>query len=304
MQAVFWPLRYYSGWRLEKKFGMSKQTFSAWLADYFKAQALGLLFFVLSALVFFAVVQALPSHWWWILALISFGFSTFFSTLFPVVILPLFYKCPPLKEPLLAERLQRTLERCGLPGLPLYEIRLGEKTVRANAMVAGFAGTRRALLSDTLLKKYEPEEIEMVLAHEAGHAVLRHIARSLFYEAVSAFAGFYALFYFFGRTDLLSLGFFPVLLLVAHLAGLVALPFTNTLSRFHEKEADRFALERYPNLGVFRSLMEKLALHNLADPSPGRLEETLLYTHPSKDHRIAAAEKFLRMLLANSERVD
>ena len=79
------------------------------------------------------------------------------------------------------------------------------------------------------------------------------------------------------------------------------MPISNFLSRRHEKEADRFALERYPDQPVFNSLMEKLAEHNLSDPASGRLEEIIFYTHPSKKKRIAHAEKFLRLFLANSK---
>ncbi len=283
---------------------MLTQNFKGWFADHLKAQTLGLLFFVGSALVFYAAVRAWPMQWWWALAAITFAFSAFFSTLFPVLILPLFYKCPPITDGTLIARLQGTLERCGLPKLPLFEIRLGDKTVRANAMLTGFGKTRRALLSDTLLAKYDLPEVEMVLAHEAGHDVRRHLLRSLLFEAATAAGGFYALYRFSRGFDLIDLALFPALALIAHLAGLVMLPVHSALSRRHEKEADRFALERYPDLGVFSSLMEKLALHNLSDPSPGKWEEAFLYTHPSKKNRIAHAEKFLGMLLANSRRAD
>ncbi len=278
---------------------MLRQNFADWLADTLKAQALGLLFFTVSALTFFYVLRAWPEQWWWILGIVTFAFSAFVSTVFPVLILPLFYRCVPLEESSLVVRLRKTLELCNLPKLPLFEIRMGEKTTRANAMLTGFGKTRRALLSDTLLAQYEPAEIEMVLAHEAGHDVRRHLIRSLIFEAGAAGASFYALFLFSMEFDFQDLAFFPGLMLAAHLAGLALLPAINFLSRLHEKEADCFALERYPDRAVFTSLMEKLARHNLSDPSPSRLEEFLLYTHPSKTNRIAYAEKFLRMRLAN-----
>jgi STE24 endopeptidase len=298
-RAALWPLTFLSGWKLEKEFGMSRQTFSGWLSDQAKAQALGLVFFISSALIFFAAVEMAPAHAWWLLACIGFGFSALVSTVFPVLILPMFHKSAPLQNKELAGRLQTTLERCGLPRLPLHEIKLGQKTSRANAMLTGFGATRRALLSDTLISAYEPAEIEMVLAHEAGHDVRRHLLRSLLFEAAAATAGFYMLFALFETHTILDPAFFPTISLISFLAGLISMPLANGLSRAHEREADRFALGIYPDAAIFASLMKKLSEQNLADPSPGRFEEFFFYTHPSKARRIAAGEKYLASLLAN-----
>ena len=308
-QAVLWPIRTRSGWRLEKDFGLLKQSFGGWLADTFKAQLLSFVLFLAGAFIFYGTVRTWPSQWWWVLAALTFGFSTFFSTLFPVWVLPLFYRSTPLKDPALIAHLEETLQHCGFPKLPLFELRLGEKTSRANAMLTGFGRTRRALLSDTLLSGYTTPQIQMVLAHEAGHHALAHLWRTLALEATVAAAGFFALYRasdalaaLFGVENLLDLRLFPALVLLSYLAGIALLPAKNAVSRFHEKEADRYALRRYPNPETFRTLMEKLADQNLANPTPGKWEEFLLYTHPSKQKRLEAAEKFVRMFLANSPR--
>jgi len=302
-QATAWPTRYLSGWRLEKAFKMTRQTFGGWLIDALKSSALSLIFFLLSTLVFYAVVFARPADWWWILSVLTFIFSAFFATLFPVLIVPIFYKYLPLEDPGLVARLQKSLERCGFPNLPLFEIKLGEKTVRANAMLTGFGKTRRAMMSDTLLKNYSEDEITMVLAHEAGHHARGHLWRSLAIDTALSMSGFFLLFCL---TDpaLAGMEFFPVLVLLSYVSGLVLMPLHNAISRMHEREADRFALEHYPDAASFRSLMEKLSGQNLANPSPGKWEEFFLYTHPSKNNRIAHAEKFLSMHLANKGRAD
>ena len=302
-QTVNWPVRYLSGWRLEKAFKMTRQTFGGWLIDALKSSALSLIFFLLSTLVFYAVIFACPADWWWILTMLTFIFSAFFATLFPVFILPMFYKYSPLKDPDLAARLQKSLGRCGFPKLPLFEIKLGEKTVRANAMLAGFGKTRRAMISDTLLKDYSEDEIVMVLAHEAGHHARGHLWRTLAIDAALSMGGFFLLFCL---TDpaLAGMEFFPVLVLLSYASGLALMPLHNGISRMHEREADRFALSCFPDMNIFRSLMEKLAKQNLSNPEPGHWEEFFLYTHPSKKNRIASAEKFLGMRLANKGRAD
>ena len=55
-----------------------------------------------------------------------------------------------------------------MPVLGAFEWGLGEKTTRANAALVGVGGTRRILVSDTLLKDYSDDEIEVILAHEIG----------------------------------------------------------------------------------------------------------------------------------------
>lgn len=299
-QAVLWPLRWAAGWKLEKDFKMLKQDFGGWLADTLKAQALSLAVFSASALVFYATAAKWPAHAWWILACLAFGFSAFLSTLFPVWVLPLFYRSRALEDPELVARLQKTLERCGFPRLPLFELMLGEKTARANAMLTGFGKTRRALLSDTLLAGYTPAEIEMVLAHEAGHHALGHLWRSLALEALASAAAFFALFRLWGAENILDLRLFPALVLLSYLTGLAALPLRSFVSRSHERGADRFALRAYPDLATFASLMEKLSAQNLANPEPSEWEERIFYSHPSRRKRVAAAEKFVRTRLANS----
>jgi len=296
LQTVLWPIRFLSGHRLERKYGLSKQTFASWSGDTLKGQVLGLAVFVAGAWLFYVALRHWPSDWWWILALAVFALSAFFSTVFPVWVLPLFYRSTPLAEPSLEERCRETLERCGLPPLPFFKLHLGQKTVRANAALAGFGPTRRVLLADTLLSGYTCEEVQMVVAHEIGHHVRKHILRSLLFEFFLCLAGFFVLFEIWPTTALNDPATFPVLMIVVTLANLLALPGYNLLSRAHEKEADRFALGIYPDGGTFKTLMEKLADQNMADPEPSRWEEFVLYSHPSKRNRLRHAENFLKSL--------
>lgn len=296
LQTVLWPIRYLSGHRLEREYGLSKQTFASWSGDYLKGQVLGLAVFVAGAWVFYLSLGLWPSDWWWILALAVFGLGAFFSTIFPVWVLPLFYRSTPLADPSLEERCRETLERCGLPPLPFFKLHLGQKTARANAALAGFGPTRRVLLADTILSGYTPQEIQMVVAHEIGHHVRKHILRALALEFLLCLAGFFVLFKVWPAASLSDPATFPILMTVVMLADLLALPGHSVLSRAHEKEADRFALRIYPDGETFKALMEKLADQNMANPEPSRWEEFTLYSHPSKKNRVEHAENFLKSL--------
>ena len=60
-----------------------------------------------------------------------------------------------------------------------------------NAALAGLGGTRRILVSDTMLAEYSDDEIEVVMAHEIAHHVHGDIWKGIAFESVLIVAGFY-----------------------------------------------------------------------------------------------------------------
>ena len=75
--------------------------------------------------------------------------------------------------------------------LGAYEWGLADKTRKANAALAGLGGTRRILVSDTMLADYSDDEIEVVLAHELAHHVHGDIWKGIAFESALILAGFY-----------------------------------------------------------------------------------------------------------------
>ena len=111
--------------------------------------------------------------------------------IFPVLIMPLFYKIERLDAPELAERMSELAAGTGLTIEGVYRIALSEETVKANAMLAGLGRTRRVLLGDTLLNNFSPAEIAVVFAHEIGHHVFRHVRKMILLGLVISVAGFW-----------------------------------------------------------------------------------------------------------------
>ena len=107
------------------------------------------------------------------------------------VLLPLFYRVKPLDRDALRTRLLGLAERAGARVLGAYEWGLGGKTRKANAALAGLGGTRRILVSDTMLAEYSDDEIEVVLAHEIAHHVHGDIWKGIVFESALIVAGFY-----------------------------------------------------------------------------------------------------------------
>jgi STE24 endopeptidase len=189
-------------------------------------------------------------------------------------------------------------ERAGTRVRGVYKWHLSEKSKKANAALTGLGNTRRIILADTLLANYSPDEIEAVLAHELGHHVHKHIFKSIIVQAVVTFVGFWAanwtLHYAIDRWHMFvtmsDFANFPLLVLTFTVLSFLLMPALNALSRFHERQADRYAFANIAKISPFISSMNKLADQNLAERVPSRWVEWWFYSHPAIAHRIAAAE--------------
>ena len=142
-----------------------------------------------------------------------------------------------------------------------------------------------------------------VVAHELGHAKDRDVATGTILGALGA-AGAVIAVYLLGqwRTPLGLAGVdritdprgIALLLVFATLAGLVAGPPQNALSRRVEARADAHALALTDDPVTFEAMEGRLAAVNLADPDPPRLEHVIFATHPTTVERMAAARAYAR----------
>jgi STE24 endopeptidase len=85
-----------------------------------------------------------------------------------------------------------------------------------------------------------------------------------------------------------------LLLAIVALAGLVAGPLQNVVSRRIEARADAHALGITNDPATVESMEQRLAAKNLADVDPPPLEYILFASHPSIVERIAAARAYGR----------
>ena len=186
------PLGLYSGYLLERRYGLSNESLAAWCRDEVKSFGVGLvlgggaatLHLRADPLLARSMVAAAPAR-------CSPCSIVGLTNLAPVLLLPLFYTVKPLDREALRARLLALAERAGARVLGAYEWGLGEKTKKANAALTGIGGTRRILVSDTMLAEYSDEEIEVVLAHELAHHVHGDIWKGIVFESALILAGFY-----------------------------------------------------------------------------------------------------------------
>ena len=299
LHIVELPFAYYQGFVLEHRYGLSNQTFRHWLNDQAKAGVLALVFSVLGASIVYAALRSSP-QWWWLLSAAVFALAMIvLAQLAPVLLLPLFYQFKPLDRPALVERLMALAARANTHIRGVFEWTLSAHTKKANAALTGMGGTRRILLSDTLLADYSDDEIEVVLAHELSHHVHHDLWRSVATQAALLVAGFYAAHLALTRfADPLALrglddpAGLPLLLLTGGVCSFLFLPIANALSRRHERRADRYALDLTHHPEAFISAMKRLSQQNMAEEHPSQLVQWLFYSHPPIRQRIDAARRW------------
>ena len=291
------PLSLYSGFILERRYGLSTQRLGGWFIDQVKSLAIGLVLATTAAMTVYSLIRRFPNNWWLPAGLLFAVVIVGLTRLAPVLLLPLFYSVRPLGRDSLRARLVALARRAGADVLGAYEWGMGSKTRKAHAALAGLGATRRILVSDTMLADYSEDEIEVVLAHELAHHVHGDIWKGIGFESLLFVAGCYAasralaaLAPVFGLRGVDDVAGVPLLMLAAGAVSFVTLPVAHAMSRSFERRADTFALELTRNPGAFTSAMRRLAMQNLAEERPSKLVEWLFYSHPPFRDRIAAAD--------------
>ncbi|WP_334134376.1 M48 family metallopeptidase [Tepidimonas sp.] len=293
------PWAWWRTFRLEQRHGFNRTTLALWVADGLK----GALVAAVLGLPLLAAVLWLMEHggglWWlWVWG-VWMGFQVLLLLIFPRVIAPLFNRFEPLRDEALLARVQALLQRCGFRAEGVFVVDGSRRSAHANAYFTGIGPTKRVVLFDTLLQHLTPEQIEAVLAHELGHARLRHIPRRLALLAATSAAGLALLawlaqqpwfYHGLGVTPQLAGGnaalALILFLLLAPLAGVWLTPLLNALSRRDEFAADTFASQHASAAALAQAL---LALHrdNASTLTPDPLYVRFHYSHPPAAQRLA-----------------
>jgi len=293
------PLSYYGGYVLPHRYGLSTQSLRGWLADQAKGAALSLGIGLVAMEVMYYLLGAFSSIWWLLTGILFLFFTILLANLAPLLIVPLFFKFRPLEDEELVSRLISLAERASTRVRGVFTIDLSTKTTMANAALMGLGNTRRIVLGDTLMEKYDADEIETILAHELGHHVHGDVWRGIAVQAALTLVGLFladcllrwgvSYFAFEGLADVAA---FPLVAMAMGGLAVLAMPLANAYSRWREGLADQFSLEMTGKPQAFISSMTKLANQNLSEVEPEPWAEFLLYSHPAIGKRIKRAQGF------------
>jgi len=298
---LFAPVNFYTGFYLEHKYNLSNQTFKKYILENIKSILVGLVIGVPILLLFFFVLNQFKDLWWLIFASAMFLISVVLSQIFPILIMPIFYKIIPLNDEELKARITKLAEGAGITVQNVFSFNMSKNTKKANAAFTGLGKTKRIILGDTLLNDYSKDEIETVIAHELGHYKHKHIQKNILFGTVTSFLTFFiiSLLYknslsWFDFNSILQIAALPILSLWAMVIGLIQTPISNILSRKYEYEADRYAIQSTRKPDSFINTLNKLTDQNLGDRQPHPFVEWFYYSHPSIKNRINAIEKFAK----------
>jgi STE24 endopeptidase len=294
------PFQLYSTFVIEERFGFNKTTPGTFVADLFKGLAIAALLGIP------ATAAVLGFFYWggeraWLYAWVAGAlFVVAVQYVVPTWIMPLFNRFTPLPDGELRERLMALARTLEFPLQEVFVIDGSKRSSKANAFFTGFGKRKRIALFDTLLESQTTDEVLAVLAHEVGHFKRGHIKKGLVLGLLHMGAMLFllgvllqhqGLYEAFGVPEKkLYIGMVLFGLLMAPIDLLLSL-FFNRLSRKHEFEADRFAVEAVDDGESLVSALKKLSVDHLANLTPHPLMVTLGYSHPPVLERIEAIRR-------------
>jgi STE24 endopeptidase len=223
--------------------------------------------------------------WWWLaatpfFAVLALGLSFVSPYLLTTDSKPLDQRSGSARTAADARALARTE---GVPDTPVYVDLVQDQP---NAAAAGFGPTRRVILRESLLRRFDRREVRVVLAHELGHLQHRHTLKAVGWLALFLLpaAGVVAVATR-RRGGLARPEAVPVALLAFVAFSIATQPLLNVTTRRLETEADWAALQATRDPAGARALFHDLATETLTDPDPPAWL-SLLGDHPTIMRRI------------------
>jgi STE24 endopeptidase len=294
--AALWLVRLPFGlaaqwWR--RRHDISAQSYLDWLVSPW-LELLGALAVAVFALLLAIALERRLGRRWWLAggpALAVLGAAV-------ILLQPLLWapRLEPLRDPGLTADITALAGELGVDVDRVEVKEASDRTVRANAEVAGIGPTRRVVLWDTLLDgRFERGEIRWVAAHELAHVGRRHLWKGLAWFALLALPIAWVVARAterrggIGRPEAV-----PVAVLAVVTIQLALLPFANAVSRRYEAEADWLALAATQDPASARALLVKFSHIGLADPDPPAWSRALLSSHPPLIDRIAMTRAWPR----------
>lgn len=277
----------------DKKWGLSNQTTSRFVADQFKDLAISTL--LISALIVPVYAAIRSTDLWWLWGWLGFmGVQVLAAFVYPVVIMPRFNKFTPLPDGELRTAIERVARLAETEIEGVYTMDASKRSSRGNAFVAGFGATKRVVLFDTILD-YPVRTIEQIVAHEIGHYRLKHITKSVPFIGVLFLAAF-GVVALAGESEWLldragvdrlgDPGSVPLFFVLFGLAWTGLNLAQAWYSRFKEREADLEALELLASPDDFIDVWRRMAPDNKIELQPS-MWTRLNATHPDVAERMA-----------------
>ena len=289
------PFSLYQTFVIEVKFGFNKTTPRTYILDKIKSYILIIVIGGLLLFLFLYVFDAFGDLAWLYAWLVISAFLILIQPLFILIIAPMFNTFTPLEEGELKKLITDFAKKTNFPINRIDVMDGSRRSSKANAYFSGLGKNKRIALFDTLIETHTADELLSIIAHEIGHYKMKHNIKGIMLGVVQAGFMFYMLSIFLNNEQLFSafgmekLSVYASLLFFSILYSPIDLCMSfvgNLISRYHEFEADAFALN---SIGTGRHLIDglkKLTVSNLGNLTPHPLTVWLNYSHPTVLDRI------------------
>ncbi len=283
ISVLRFPLKIWSDFYLEQKFGDFELDFFQFLFQEFKNFALSFLLVGIFSWVLIWCIFEFDKAWFLVFGVILGSLNLFFAKIFPALLVPFFYELKQLGN----KSLKIKIEEIFKINLEIFVA----KGAKVEAKVYGFGGrNRKILLSEGLLEKLEEDEVLAVLSHELGHLKKYHNLKKIIYEnywlIFILFCADFALGEFLEFEFLIEQGLVYLLILIFIFHSLVSVV-ENFISRKFELEADLLAV-KFSGKNSLKSALLKI---EETETLPKWIE-FLFLSHPTLERRLKAIENF------------
>ena len=294
------PFSIYSTFVIEERFGFNKTTIKTFILDLIKGFILSLIIggpLLTGILALFIYAGSFAWLYCWAVTAL---FTLFIQFIAPTWIMPLFNKFTPLEDGDLRTAILAYAKKVQYALSGVFIMDGSKRSAKSNAFFTGFGKNKRIALFDTLIEQHTVPELVSVLAHEIGHYKKKHILIGMVISILHTGILFYLLSLFLTHRGLFEAFFMDEMSVYAGMLffGMLYAPvemvlsiLMNMLSRRHEFQADRFAVQTAGNTEAFVNALKKLSAHNLSNLTPHPFHVFLNYSHPPVLQRIRVMEK-------------
>jgi STE24 endopeptidase len=291
--AVSLPFDFAAAW-WERRHGISTEDWGTIVLRPWEG-LLGTTFATVVVLAIFLLLAKRFARNWWIgaaSALLLLGFALQF-------VLPYVnrYGTHPIRAPKLAAAVKQ-LEAREHAGHPTVRVEpVSDQTTAANAYAIGLGPSSSVFIWDTMLDgRFTPREVRFVIGHELAHLARLHLWKGIGWGVLIGIPLIAAIAFVTGRRGgLRDPANVPLALLTLTLLQLAITPFTNTVSRRYEAEADWVGLQGTQDPEAAKGLFRGFVKADLQDPDPTGWVHVFLDTHPPLLTRVEQAEAYKRL---------
>ncbi len=270
----------------ERDHGISHQGYLTWAIDDFLLAGGRFLFISLALLIVMAIAGVWRRRWWLAAVPALLAVSALFAFVQPYL-LPNIHA---LRDPQVAADARQLAAAEGIPGTPVRVQNTRNLGGAPNAEAAGLGPSRRVIVWDTLLKRFPPAQIRVVLAHEFGHLSRDHLWKGLAWTALLLLPiALVVELVTRRRGGLYEPTAVPLAIFVVVVLLFLATPLQTAFSRRLESEADWVALQTTHEPGATQALFRRLSRLALVQPDPPAWTKLLIENHPSVMERIEMA---------------